>query len=449
MGPKRYSYSVSYKLKVVKFADQHSLQQTADYFSVDKSLVSRWKRNRHCLEASGSRKKKRIGESLGRKPHNDDLEVELVAWIEERRGRRLRVTLNEIRQHALQYGSRQHGGREFRTSRGWLEKFLRRNGFSLRRKTTEGQKNPEELVKKLVSFVLHISRMRTTYDVNPENIFLMDECAVWFDSSGNTTVEATGRRTVGIKTTGHEKANVTVCLTVSASGQKFMPYIVFKGGSREVQRLDAVRPRKVFLSSSASGWMDQAATSDYLRRIIPHLAFGRQMIVWDSFRCHVSEATKTILRSRKILNVIIPGGCTRYVQVADVSLNKPVKERIRQRYHRWMASDDHTFTAQGNMRAPSKEQLVQWVVEAWEEIPQDLILRAMKASGITNAEDGSEDHMIHCFKEEEPASAGRQILSQRRQDDESSEGSNSDDEEEEVMMDTHDPVDLDAEVDFD
>ena len=102
-------------------------------------------------------------------------------------------------------------------------------------------------------------------------------------------------------------------------------------------------------------------------------------------------------------------------------------------------------------RAPSKEQLVQWVVEAWEEIPQDLILRAsMKACGITNAEDGSEDHMIHCFKEEEPASAGRQILSQRRQDDESSEGSYSDDEQEEVMMmDTHDPVDLDAEVDFD
>ena len=58
------------------------------------------------------------------KPHNDDLEVELVARIEERRGRRLRVTLNEIRQRALQYGSRQHGLRDFRANRGWLEKFL-------------------------------------------------------------------------------------------------------------------------------------------------------------------------------------------------------------------------------------------------------------------------------------------------------------------------------------
>ena len=88
-------------------------------------------------------------------------------------------------------------------------------------------------------------------------------------------------------------------------------------------------------------------------------------------------------------------------------------------------------------------------MEAWEEIPQDLILRAMKACGITSEEDGSQDHMIHCFKEEEPSSAGPKILSQRRQDDESSEGSNSDDEEEEVMMETHDPVDLDAGVDFD
>ena len=315
-----------------------------------------------------------------------------MAWIEERRERCLRVTLNEIHQHALQYDSRQYGGREFRASRGWLEKFLRRNGFSLRRKTTEGQKDPEELVKKIVSFVLHISRMRTTYDVNPQNIFLTDECAVWFDSSGNTTVEATGRRTVGIKTTGHEKGKRYGLPHRFSLRTEVHAHIVFKGGSREVQRLNAVRPRKVFLSSSSSGWMDQAATSDYLRRIIPHLAFGRQMIIWDSFQCHVSEATKTILRSRRILNVIIPGGYTRYVQLADVSLNKPLKERIRQRYHQWMASDDHTFTAQGNMRAPSKEQLVQWVVEAWEEIPQDLILRAMKACGITNAEDGSEGH---------------------------------------------------------
>ena len=107
----------------------------------------------------------------------------------------------------------------------------------------------------------------------------MDECAVWFDSSGSTTMEATGRRSVGIETTGHEKANVTVCLTISAFGQKFMLYIVFKRRSREVQRLDAVRTKKVFLSSSASGWMDQAATSDYLRCIIPHFAFGHQMIV--------------------------------------------------------------------------------------------------------------------------------------------------------------------------
>ena len=443
MGPKRHSYSVGYKLKVAQYAVEHSLQQTANHFGVDKSMVTRWKQDQHRWEASGSRNKKRIGESLGRKLHNDNLEIELVAWIHERRERRLRVTYNEIRQHALQFSSQQDGETEFRASHGWLEKFLRRNGFSLRRKTTEGQKDPEQLVEKLVSFVLHVSRMRTTYNVNPENIFLMDECAVWFDSSGNTTVETTGRRTVGIKTTGHEKANVTVCLTVSASGQKLMPYIVFKGGSREAQRLDTVRPRRMFLSSSASGWFDQDVTLDYLRRVIPHLAFCRQMIVWDSFRCHISEATKTILRSRRILNVIIPGGCTGYVQVADVSLNKPLKESIRQRYHQWMASDDHTFTAQGNMRAPSKEQLVQWVVESWEEIPRNLILRSMKACGITNAEDGSEDHLIHCFKEDEPASAGKQILAQRRQNDDSSESGDCDDEQE-VILDSDFDVDLDA-----
>ena len=131
----------------------------------------------------------------------------------------------------------------------------------------------------------------------------MDECAVWFDSSGNTTVEATGRRTVGIKTTGHEKANVTVCLTVSASGQKFMPIL---SSREEVEKSNDWMPfvpeRYSCPPLHPAGWIRQQL------RTIPHLAFGRQMIVWDSFRCLVSEATKTILRSRRILNVIIPGG---------------------------------------------------------------------------------------------------------------------------------------------
>ena len=58
----------------------------------------------------------------------------------------------------------------------------------------------------------------------------MDETAVWADMTSETTVESKGARTVCLKTTGHEKVKVSVCLTVKANGSKMKPMIVFGGG---------------------------------------------------------------------------------------------------------------------------------------------------------------------------------------------------------------------------
>ena len=42
-------------------------------------------------------------------------------------------------------------------------------------------------------------------------------------------------------------------------------------------------------------WMDDALTETYLRQTIgPHL-FQKRLLVWDSFRCHISDKTKNVL----------------------------------------------------------------------------------------------------------------------------------------------------------
>ena len=58
----------------------------------------------------------------------------------------------------------------------------------------------------------------------------MDETAVWADMASGTTVESKGTRTVCLKTTGHEKRKVSVCLAVKADGSKMKPMTVFGGG---------------------------------------------------------------------------------------------------------------------------------------------------------------------------------------------------------------------------
>jgi len=45
----------------------------------------------------------------------------------------------------------------------------------------------------------------------------------------NTTVDSIGHNTIAMKTTGHKKTKVSVCLTAKADGTKLKPFVVFPG----------------------------------------------------------------------------------------------------------------------------------------------------------------------------------------------------------------------------
>ena len=153
-------------------------------------------------------------------------EETLTAWIEDQRSRHLRVTRTTIQKKALNlYG----GDDRFSASRGWLENFLRRNGFSLRRRTTVSQRLPQDLIPKVSSFILHVRKLRLLKNYQLSSIGNMDETPLWLDMPGDTTVSRIGERSVSIRTTGHDKGRFTVILAAMADGRKLKPFIVFKG----------------------------------------------------------------------------------------------------------------------------------------------------------------------------------------------------------------------------
>ena len=62
------------------------------------------------------------------------------------------------------------------------------------------------------------------------NVSAMNETPIWLDMPSATTVNEDGASSVTIRSTGHEKGRVTVCLAAKANGHKLQPFIVFKGG---------------------------------------------------------------------------------------------------------------------------------------------------------------------------------------------------------------------------
>lgn len=107
----------------------------------------------------------------------------------------------------------------------------------------------------------------------------------------------------------------------------------------------------------------------------------------------------------------------------------PFKARVQQLYDTWMLTGDRReWTAAGNPRAPSMDVYLEWIVTGWEAVTADMIKESFKVilssllyliyifqtCGITNCIDGSEDDLIHCFKEAGPVPEGRKLLEDAR-----------------------------------
>ncbi len=306
-----------------------------------------------------------------------------------------------------------HGqGVIFKASRGWLRRFMKRHGLSLRRKTTVCQATPADCIPKLVSFVMHLRQLQSQEGYGVEHMYAMDETASWFDMPSDTTVAIQGSRAVPVKTTGHEKDHFTVCLTARSDGKKMKPYIVFKGkGTRLIKQLQSIPD--VVVSFSCNGWMNDSLTADYLKKIIGQLSFRKRLLVWDAYRCHISVATRAELRRLKLDSAIVPGGCTKFIQAADVSWNACFKAQMRSRYDQWIINPSlHEYTKGGNTKPPSRSLLCEWVKQAWDAVPAETVKRSFVTCAITTHLDGRDDDSIHCFKPGQPCHEGRSKLEQ-------------------------------------
>lgn len=168
---------------------------------------------------------------------------------------------------------------------------------------------------------------------------------MWQDMLSDTTVDTTGARSIRMKTTGHEKVRISVCLAAKADGTKLKPMIVFGGAKREVKKLSEEFKGRCVVASSSNAWMNDELTKCWVQCVLGKLAFTRRLLAWDAFRCHITDSTKEELRLSKVDPVIIPGGCTKYIQAPDVSWNKPFKQNITGKYDEWMAKGIHEYTA--------------------------------------------------------------------------------------------------------
>ncbi|CAN0173414.1 unnamed protein product, partial [Pylaiella littoralis] len=282
----------------------------------------------------------------------------------------------------------------------WYYRFLKRHRFSIRRKTSVGQKKPEGCEGKAWAF---IQKLRSSLREHAQEaifalLYNMDQTPIQAEMPPDTTVEKTGTKSACITTGGEtEKLRYTVVLAVRGDGQKVRPRIIYKGNSFVGGTNNFGYPAGgISLGVQKSSWCDgtqsdEWVTQDFMRR--PGSTSRDQrpsVLVLDDFRCHREERfQKKLMDLAKTLVVMLGGGLTPVCQPLDRNINKEFKRGVRARYTSWIR-DNYGRSGQ-KVTAPSRGLVATWVKEVWDNISERTIRSCFKVCGLTLNLDGSED----------------------------------------------------------
>lgn len=388
------SYTAGFKVRVILYAEKHGNRAAEREFGISEAHVRYWRRQKESLINAKMSSRAFRGPKEGKYPQ---LEEELLKYVQELRNNGNAVN-HEMLQNRAREIARSNGipHNQFKASRGWAWRFMRRKNLSLRRRTTLCQRLPMDYTEKVVAFHRHVIRMRQTNNYLLSQIGNADQTPVYFDMPSNTTIEEKGASSVPIITSGAEKQRCTVMLAVTSDGRKLPPYIIFR---RKTIPKGSKFPAGVHVMAQEKGWMNCELMLDWIEKVWKRrpgaLLRKKSLLVLDSFRGHLIQDVKSRLQDAKTDLAVIPGGLTSVLQPLDVSVNKPFKQHIRQSYSEWMANSEHEYTPGGKIKKPTLNQMCEWILSAWRSISPAIVERSFKKTGISNSLDGSEDDA--CF----------------------------------------------------
>ena len=119
----------------------------------------------------------------------------------------------------------------------------------------------------------------------------------------NTTIDKQGGKSVCLKTTGHEKCMVSVCLAAKADGTKLKPFVVFRAAKRESRSLDEEFKSRCVVKSSGNAWMNEELTKIWVKRVLGAFLFRRRVLAWDSYGCDMTDSVREDLKEMNVDNI--------------------------------------------------------------------------------------------------------------------------------------------------
>ncbi|CAG8801200.1 983_t:CDS:1 [Dentiscutata erythropus] len=180
-----------------------------------------------------------------------------------------------------------------------------------------------------------------------------------------------------------------------ASGVKLPPMVIFKLKKKPKGQF----PRDIIVAAAPHANMKaDLIISTYIPQAIrarPNGFFKCKGIIFvDGHQSHIRNDIKRAFIVEGLDLLEIPGGTTSVLQPLDVSINKPFKNGMRQRWKEWIDKGKVVLTKNENHKKALYELVSKWMSKIWKEISSNVLVRSFKATGLTLNPDGSEDYKM-------------------------------------------------------
>jgi DDE superfamily endonuclease len=211
-------------------------------------------------------------------------------------------------------------------------------------------------------------------------IINMDQTPVFFSMTPKTTLDERGTRTVNVRASTGSTMRITVAVGVTAAGGTLPLMIVYKGKKngrivREFTDTSKGYPDGCTYVCQDNAWMDERVMLEWVDVVLkPFVADAPPDIVpllfLDSYKCHLMSSVVSKIQELGVEVQHIPGGCTGLTQPVDVGINKPLKNRIRNKWEDYMLTEGllHNRT-----KPPSRQRLAAWCIDSMKEMDEQIV----------------------------------------------------------------------------
>jgi hypothetical protein len=354
---------------------------------LSRTSLYRYKKQLNEFKKVKSRRTRRSLPGSGRKPIlKSEYENAIIEWMRSCRARNKKVRAKSIIKQALRLAE-QYNITKFTASKGWLKNFKKRHKIHYRRITSLSRKlSNMQLDEFQKQYSQDIMNLKNTLQISESDIYNMDETPILFDTPGKSTYDFAGAKSVSVETTGNTKNRITLILCINWTGEKLIPFIIFKSLAKNqtfIERYpkDITKPVQAYFCGQTSATNDTGTMLEWIKHVFNNRENSSRpcILTMDNVSFHHSDAITNALRGQNVTLSYFPPNTTCRLQPLDHSINGVIKNKMDEYWNEYMDQHDLPRTDAGNLQRPSKEIILDWITRAFEELKSESIMKSFSS----------------------------------------------------------------------